>query len=42
MKVTKKEYDEAHQEARNLIEKLERDSLQKFTDKYLKIMLGED
>ena len=42
MEVTKKEYDEAYQEARILIEKLERDSLKKFTDKYLKIMLGED
>ena len=42
MEITKKEYDEAYQEARNLIEKLDRDSLQKFTDKYLKIMLGDD
>ena len=42
MEVTKKEYDKAYQEARILIEKLERDSLKEFTDKYLKIMLGED
>lgn len=43
MEVTKKEYDEAYQEARKLIDKLkgEKDSLQKFTDKYLKIMLGD-
>lgn len=44
MEVTKKEYDEAYQEARKLIDKLkgEKDSLQKFTDKYLKIMLGDE
>ena len=42
MEITKKEYDEAYQEARKLIEKLkgEKDSLRKFTDKYLRIMIS--
>lgn len=44
MEITKKEYDEAYQEAKKLMDELkrEKDSLQKFTDKYLEIMLGDD
>lgn len=42
MEITKEEYKNAYKEANQLIDKLsnKKDELQKFTDKYLKLMIG--
>ena len=44
MEITKKEYEDTYKEANQLMDRLsnKKEELQEFTDKYLKLMMGED